>query len=83
MGDTAGDSEAATLATGVLVALAVVGLLDDAAEPFCGFDEEVGASCGGGCSFSSSGMGGQYLLRTCLRAGRRMGFDKKKSIPES
>ena len=32
---------------------------------------------------SSSGMVGQYVLRTCLSAGRRMGFERKKSMPES
>jgi hypothetical protein len=34
-------------------------------------------------SVSSSGMVGQYVLRTCLSAGRRMGLERKKSIPES
>jgi hypothetical protein len=34
-------------------------------------------------SVSSSGMVGQYVLRTCLSAGRRMGFERKKSMPES
>jgi hypothetical protein len=37
----------------------------------------------GGVVSSSSGMVGQYVLRTCLSAGRRMGFDRKKSMPES
>jgi len=32
-------------------------------------------------SSSSSKIGGQYVLRTCLRAGRRIGFDRKKSCP--
>ena len=32
---------------------------------------------------SSSGMVGQYVFSTCLRAGRRMGFERKKSMPES
>jgi hypothetical protein len=34
-------------------------------------------------SLSSSGIVGQYVLSTCLSAGRRIGFDKKKSMPES
>jgi hypothetical protein len=34
-------------------------------------------------SASSSGIVGQYVLRTCLRAGRRMGLERKKSMPES
>jgi hypothetical protein len=34
-------------------------------------------------SVSSSGMVGQYVLSTCLRAGRRMGLERKKSMPES
>jgi hypothetical protein len=34
-------------------------------------------------SLSSSGIVGQYVLSTCLSAGRRMGFDRKKSMPES
>jgi hypothetical protein len=38
---------------------------------------------GGVVDSSSSGMGGQYVLRTCLSAGRRMGLERKKSIPES
>jgi hypothetical protein len=38
---------------------------------------------GGVVSPSSSGMVGQYVLRTCLRAGRRMGLERKKSMPES
>jgi hypothetical protein len=47
------------------------------------FDLE-GVSAGGVFSPSSSSMmGGQYVLRTCLSAGRRMGLDKKKSMPES
>jgi len=41
-------------------------------------------SIGGGViSPSSSGIGGQYVFSTCLSAGRRIGLDKKKSIPES
>jgi hypothetical protein len=34
-------------------------------------------------SVSSSGIVGQYVLRTCLSAGRRMGLERKKSMPES
>ena len=41
------------------------------------------AEPGGVVSDSSSGMVGQYVLRTCLRAGRRIGFERKKSMPES
>jgi hypothetical protein len=32
---------------------------------------------------SSSGIVGQYVFKTCLRAGRRMGLERKKSMPES
>ena len=32
---------------------------------------------------SSSGIGGQYVLSTCFSAGRLIGFDRKKSIPQS
>ena len=38
---------------------------------------------GGVGSSSSSGIGGQYVLSTCFSAGRRMGFDRKKSMPEA
>jgi hypothetical protein len=38
---------------------------------------------GGVVSNSSSGMVGQYVLSTCLSAGRRMGFERKKSMPDS
>ena len=34
-------------------------------------------------SSAASGIVAQYRLRTCLRAGRRIGLGKKKSIPES
>lgn len=34
-------------------------------------------------SLSSSGIVGQYVLRTCFSAGRRMGLERKKSMPES
>ena len=34
-------------------------------------------------SSAASGMVAQYLLRTCLRAGRRIGLGRKKSMPES
>lgn len=39
----------------------------------------------GECSDSSeaSGMVAQYLFRTCLSAGLRMGLGRKKSMPES
>lgn len=32
---------------------------------------------------SSSGIVGQYVLSTCFSAGRRIGFERKKSMPES
>lgn len=41
------------------------------------------AEPGGVVSDSSSGIVGQYVLRTCFRAGRRIGFERKKSMPES
>ena len=41
------------------------------------------AEPGGVVSDSSSGIVGQYVFRTCLRAGRRIGFERKKSMPES
>lgn len=34
-------------------------------------------------SSSSSRIVGQYVFSTCLSAGRRIGFDRKKSMPES
>jgi len=51
------------------------------APPF-GFDDSCGA-VGAVASPSSSGIGGQYVFKTCFRAGRRIGLDKKKFIPES
>jgi hypothetical protein len=86
-GETAGEGTSclltglATLVTGKLTGLAFAVPVGRAMDPF---GTTVGLLGGGVvASPSSSGMGGQYLLRTCLRAGRRMGFDKKKSIPES
>lgn len=34
-------------------------------------------------SSAASGMVGQYLSRTCLSAGRRMGLGRKKFMPEA
>jgi hypothetical protein len=68
---------------GAVPVLAFATPLGRAMDPF-GTLEDAGPIMGGVvASPSSSGIGGQYLLRTCLRAGRRMGFDKKKSMPES
>jgi hypothetical protein len=50
--------------------------------PFA-FGADVSVAGGVVASPSSSGIGGQYVLRTCLSAGRRMGLDKKKSMPDS
>lgn len=36
-----------------------------------------------GGSSAASGIVAQYRLSTCLRAGRRMGLGRKKSMPES
>lgn len=49
------------------------------------FSSVFGTAVSGGVfdSASSSGMVGQYVLRTCLSAGRRMGFERKKFMPES
>ena len=48
---------------------------------------DTGSSFTGRLSFSvssaASGIVAQYRLRTCLRAGRRIGLGRKKSIPES
>jgi hypothetical protein len=51
--------------------------------PLAGFAAAAVLEPGGVVDSSSSGMGGQYVLRTCLSAGRRMGLERKKSIPES
>jgi hypothetical protein len=46
--------------------------------------DELGVDSGGVTpSFSSSGMGGQYVFRTCFSCGLRIGFARKKFIPES
>ncbi len=46
-----------------------------------------GRASGGRAFFSgssaASGIVAQYRLSTCLRAGRRIGFGRKKSMPES
>lgn len=88
MGDMAGDSSVwrPSVATATVKG-AVDG--DDAAAaglvavPFAGAPFGLPVVLPGGVSGSSSGIVWQYVLRTCLRAGRRMGFDKKKSMPES
>ena len=50
--------------------------------PFC--FEDVAPTTGlGTASNSSSGIGGQYVLSTCFSAGRLMGLDRKKSMPDS
>lgn len=57
------------------------GELDSTARPFdLDFDGSIG---GGVISPSSSGMGGQYVFSTCLSAGRRIGLERKKFMPES
>jgi hypothetical protein len=85
MGDIAGDSSARrlslvpeTMVKGAVVFAEGTGFT---AAPFvC----DLGiALFGGVVSDSSSGIVGQYVLRTCLRAGRRIGFERKKSMPES
>jgi hypothetical protein len=85
VGDMAGDSSARRLSlVAVTMVKGAVELADGAgfaAAPFA-FGAAV-AVLGGVVSESSSGMVGQYVLRTCLRAGRRMGFERKKSMPES
>jgi hypothetical protein len=84
MGDIDGDSSGCRLslapATTVKGAVDVVVAGGDA--PSVGF-EVACAVLGGVVSISSSGIVGQYVLRTCLSAGRRMGFERKKSMPES
>lgn len=37
----------------------------------------------GGLTLSSSGMVAQYVFSTCFRAGRLIGFAKKKFIPQA
>jgi hypothetical protein len=72
-----------TGATGLLVLAGAD--VEGTARPLLGFDEAEASSVAGGvvaASFSS-GIGAQYVLRTCFSAGRRMGLDKKKSMPES
>ena len=48
---------------------------------------DTGSSFTGRPSFSgssaASGIVAQYRFRTCLRAGRRIGLGRKKSMPES
>jgi len=86
LGDIAGESFlawsfVATIANGAGVAVEGAGGPDFGALPLAFFGKfEPGGVVD---SVSSSGMVGQYVLRTCLRAGRRMGFERKKSIPES
>ena len=55
-------------------------------EPFAfalGFSVAATVAVCGGVVSASSGMVEQYVLSTCLRAGRRMGLERKKSMPES
>jgi hypothetical protein len=87
IGDTAGDSSARRFSLVLVADTMVKGAVVFApgagttTAPFV-----LGASFaepGGVVSESSSGIVGQYVLRTCLRAGRRIGFERKKSMPES
>lgn len=86
-GEMAGDAwlslVAATTVTGATALLTPASVLDrGCATPPFAFD---GSVAGGvvADSPSSSGIGAQYVFKTCLSAGRRMGFDRKKSMPES
>jgi hypothetical protein len=88
LGDIAGESSrlaslVTTMENGavVLVLMVLLGAAGCAARPLSCFAElDVGGVVD---SLSSSGMVGQYVLSTCLSAGRRIGFDRKKSMPES
>jgi hypothetical protein len=84
MGDIDGESSGFRLsldpATTVKGAVDVIAAGCDV-PPF-GF-EVACAVLGGVVSSSSSGIVGQYVFRTCLSAGRRIGFERKKSMPES
>jgi hypothetical protein len=88
LGDMAGESSrlaslVATMENGavVLVLTVFLGAAGWAACPLGGFEAlDVGGVVD---SLSSSGMVGQYVLSTCLSAGRRIGFDRKKSMPDS
>jgi hypothetical protein len=69
-------------------ATSVKGAVDGTCATVGCFGSDFGAPFGlvavfGGVVSSSSGIVGQYVLRTCLSAGRRMGFERKKSMPES
>lgn len=84
LGLIAGESSgclAAALVVVTMVKGAVVEVEGCVALPL-GITGAPGGNCVGDSS-SSSGMGGQYVFRTCLRAGRRMGLERKKSMPDS
>jgi hypothetical protein len=73
----------ATMENGAVV-LVLTLLLGAAGFDACPLDFFAALEVGGIVdSLSSSGMVGQYVLSTCLSAGRRIGFDRKKSMPES
>jgi hypothetical protein len=86
LGDIAGESSEcrAALVVVTIVKGAVVVLLLEVAGCVTFPLDLVGSPAGicGGDS-SSSGMGGQYVLRTCFSAGRRIGLERKKSMPDS
>ena len=52
------------------------------AYPLC-FEDVTSTAGLGIASNSSSGIGGQYVLSTCFSAGRLIGLDRKKSMPDS
>lgn len=78
VGDIAGESSGWRRSRGSVLSFA--GLIPTLCAGPAGF-----LSIAGGVipSLSSSGIVGQYVLRTCLSAGRRIGFERKKSMPES
>jgi hypothetical protein len=76
-GETAGEFRLSEVSTTLVV-------IPEGSE--CPFIIDVDASAPKGVetdSESSSGMGAQYVFKTCFSAGRRIGFDRKKSMPES
>ena len=85
-GDIAGESLCSTFVTGDLMTLLLAGgrACEGAVTPPFAFAFACERSDGGGVvSPSSSGIGGQYVFSTCFSAGRRIGLDKKKFMPES
>lgn len=87
MGDIAGESSGCRRSlvpvmtvTGAVAALVLPNIVAGCIVFPFSFDESAG---GVDASGSSSGIVGQYVLSTCLSAGRRIGFDRKKSMPES